>query len=116
MVLAMNRCPNCNAKWLAVQQFPVHCSCGSVFKEDSGFAIQPPDTRGHDKAAICRTNKCGRYDSETDTCGVLVDRGKRGAIAWLYSNPDAKCVADPPMWTDDDDDGSNSDGLESRKD
>jgi hypothetical protein len=61
------------------------------------------DTRGYNHAAICRSNQCGRYLPESDTCGVLTDRGKRGAIQWLYSHPDANCPNDPPMWTNEDD-------------
>jgi hypothetical protein len=59
--------------------------------------------KGKRKASICRANKCGRYDSEKDTCGVLTDRGKRGAIQWLYLHPNANCPNDPPMWTNEDD-------------
>jgi len=50
------------------------------------------DTRGREKAAICRTGVCGMYNVETDTCKVLTDKKMRGAIDWLYTHPDKHCV------------------------
>ena len=57
------------------------------------------DDRGYEKAEVCRSGQCGRYDREFDTCHVLTDRGKNGAISWLYSHPDAHCVhPDTPLF------------------
>jgi hypothetical protein len=72
---------------------------------------QQQDTRGHDKATICRTNQCGRYDAATDTCGILTERGKRGAVSWLLTHPETRCPNDPPMWKVD----NGSDEMEARK-
>ena len=69
------------------------------------------DDRGKRKASICRSNKCGRYGAANDTCGVLVERGKRGAVSWLYSHSNAACPNDPPMWKVD----NGSDEMEARK-
>lgn len=90
--------------------FPVICgSCGSIHagpsrNPEKRIEKKLKDTRGHDHAAICRSNACGQYNAEHDRCDLVVriqrekGREKAGKISWLYSNPDAKCPHDPPMW------------------
>ena len=82
------------------------CSCGLVknpkpgvvYKSSKRISADILDSRGYEKANICRSNQCGQYDSANDTCKVLTDRGKRGLIPWLYTNPDAKCVSKDPLF------------------
>lgn len=50
------------------------------------------------KMAICRSNICGQYNSETDTCRILTDQGKAGAIGFLLISPHSRCVADRPLF------------------
>jgi len=73
----------------------------------------PTDTRGYDHAVICRTNQCGKYNAKNDTCTAITDKGKAGAISWLYQNPDAKCPNNPPMW---DEDNGTADPVAARPD
>jgi hypothetical protein len=72
-----------------VKVFPFHCQCGRKYHEGEVEA----DTRGYDHAAICRSGQCGRYLPESDACGVLVQLGKAGHVAYLYSHPTTRCAA-----------------------
>ena len=58
-------------------------------------AIDPEAAR---KASICRSGACGHYDAQADACGILRAKGRAGAIRWLYAHPEAKCVADEPLF------------------
>ena len=83
-----NRCANCDGEFLIDIPRP-------------HLTNTPPatvDDRGERKAAICRANRCGRYDAGTDTCSVLTDRGRRGAVAWLLDHPAAACVHSEPCF------------------
>ena len=53
---------------------------------------------GHRKAAICRSNACGRYDQATDTCGIITATGRPGQVGYLLSHPQVGCVADKPLF------------------
>jgi hypothetical protein len=85
----LKRCPKCRGPIIskvALVKGPEQCQTATV------------DDRGERKAAICRANRCGRYDAATDTCGVLTDKGLRGAVAWLLDNPGAACVHSEPCF------------------
>jgi hypothetical protein len=86
--------------------------CSRIVTSNGGCpycgTVQSPKTfieseEGHRKAGICRSNKCGRYDAGSDTCGILVERAKGGHVRYLYSHPETKCPNDPPMWNNEDD-------------
>jgi hypothetical protein len=81
--------------------------CGT----DNPYIEVTERTRGHEKAAICRSNQCGRYDKATDTCRIQVTKGKGGHVRYLYSHPETQCPNDPPMWKVD----NGSDEMEARK-
>jgi hypothetical protein len=53
---------------------------------------------GDRKAAICRSNVCGRYVAEFDACGILLNRELEGRIVYLLSHPETRCVADDPLF------------------
>jgi hypothetical protein len=55
-------------------------------------------TEADRKMAICRSNVCGYYDAEHDACGILWDRGKAGAVTYLLTHPETKCVAPEPLF------------------
>lgn len=54
--------------------------------------------QGHRKAAICRSNACGRYDQATDTCGIITATGRPGQVGYLLSHPQVGCVAEKPLF------------------
>jgi len=53
---------------------------------------------GYRKAAICRSNACGRYNATNDTCGIITATGRPGQVGYLISHPDTHCVADNPLF------------------
>jgi len=110
----------CGKYYPAAYTPPIHCGCGrkvgttesreksvvepfkklpaentKPLRKSPPKTIAPEATR---KASICRSNACGHYDAQSDTCGILRAKGRAGAIQWLYSHPDAKCVADDPLF------------------
>jgi hypothetical protein len=87
-------CESCGGM-LVSTSVSVKCRCGNLVKHN------PVEHDGTEniKVSICRSNRCGRYNSETDTCGILTDRGLRGSIKWLYSHPEESCPHDPPFFT-----------------
>lgn len=66
--------------------------CGGVLVE-----YAPVQSAGLDKVTICRSNACGHYNAENDTCmeviriGVLAGKSRPGKISYLYMRPDTKC-------------------------
>jgi hypothetical protein len=95
---------------IVARELPVfHCGIRHGTRQNK--PPRKPDTRGHDHAAICRTNQCGKYNQATDTCQIKTAKGKAGSISYLYSNPTTRCPADPPMWKVD----NGSDEMEARK-
>ena len=107
----MIACPSCNRDISYIVIWPLHCGCGALVHGVNECIEKQPDTRGHDHAAICRSNQCGRYDQATDTCQMQVAKGKGGHVHYLYINPNTRCPADPPMWKVD----NGSDEMEARK-
>lgn len=73
---------------------PVFCACGAVH----GVPQPPRQTEGRRKAAICRTGQCGHYDARSDACGILLGRGKQGAISYLLRHDRTRCVAEDPLF------------------
>ena len=73
--------------------FPWHC-CTRI---DAPNASET-DADGHRKAAICRSNACGRYDQATDTCGIITATGRPGQVGYLLGHPQIRCVADKPLF------------------
>jgi hypothetical protein len=53
---------------------------------------------------LCRSNKCGFYDSRRDACLKVIQIGEEkgqkrgGRVAWLHHNMSAKCPLDPPVF------------------
>lgn len=86
-------CPVCG-KVKLVRVAPWH-HCGQRIGEEHA---KPPDPRGFEKAAICRSNRCGYYDEATDTCGILTQQNLAGSIKYLYSRPWTRCVAEEPLF------------------
>lgn len=54
--------------------------------------------RSQAKMDICRSNRCGHYVQEKDACGVLLSRGRAGAINYLIQHPHVSCVAENPLF------------------
>jgi hypothetical protein len=96
---------------------PIHCPCGfSIGKDNTPQEVWVPQStelpkrqhaerpvvqiseKGQANAAICRSNVCGYYDAEHDACGILRDRGKAGAVTYLLTHPETKCVAPEPLF------------------
>ena len=88
------RCPICGR--LQPNNGLANYCCGKKVSEGEPCKV---DLRGYDKAAICRTNRCGQYDKDTDTCQIQVRKGKSGAVSYLYAHPNTRCPNDPPMWS-----------------
>ena len=89
----MMTCPSCRRDISYIVVWPLHCGCGALVHGVNECIEKQPDTRGHDHAAICRSGQCGRYLPESDACGVLVELGKAGHVAYLYTHPATRCAA-----------------------
>jgi len=55
-------------------------------------------TEGHRKAAICRSNACGRYNAANDTCDIITATGRPGQVGYLIGHPETHCVAEKPLF------------------
>jgi hypothetical protein len=68
-------------------------------------SLPTPHPIGLKHAEICRSNKCGRYNSERDACEEVVKiylaKGiyKSGAITYIESHPEVPCPLPEPLFT-----------------
>lgn len=53
---------------------------------------------GHRKAALCRSNACGRYNATNDTCDIITATGRPGQVGYLINHPQVGCVAEKPLF------------------
>lgn len=102
--LMATRCQSCRATF--PRSDAETCSrCGG---ETVHIAVRTPprkrqDPEGARKVKVCRSNPCGHYDAENDTCklviqiGVIKGQKRAGRVLWLLAHPDAVCP-DQPDW------------------
>lgn len=89
-VTIITRCPECGRKQKD-NGLPNYC-CGKKVDDGDPEKQSKIDSRGYDKAEVCRSGQCGMYEAATDTCRILTAKKEAGAIAWMYDHPDAHCV------------------------
>lgn len=88
-------CSGCGCKVVLHHDITPCPGCGGVLVD-----YVPTYAAGLAKAKICRSNSCGNYNAESDTCmeviriGVLAGKSRPGKISYLYTHPNTKCPVD----------------------
>ena len=85
------KCEKCRHTWIGFNVTSCHKCTPSALPV-------LPKSRGHDKVAICRSNRCGHYNADRDACQLLIDKGRAGRVMYLLTHPATKCVADEPLF------------------
>jgi len=93
----------CGRRYRTPRVSPIHCPCRFKLYPDQQLNVPISNligsqTKAQAKMDICRSNRCGHYVQEKDACGVLLSRGKAGAITYLIRHPHVSCVAENPLF------------------